>query len=198
VANAVSDALESEQLDAIAVAVAETLRPSQADAVARAVSEALASDQLDAIAGAVADALRPAQAEAMAAAVAEAVKSSRPAVSAPAPDSGRSSRPVVPRRVPQYGRALDPRQPTSRGELPARGVPRARLPVEDDDFERGDPTRTREVRRASSSPRSTGPVERPSVEDEDFEEGPSDEGQFDDRRRPNRPLRANRSRPFRG
>jgi hypothetical protein len=82
-------------------------------------------------------------------------------------------------------------------------MPRARPPVEDEDFERGDPTRTREVRRVSSSPRSTGPVERPSVErpsveDEDFEEGPSDEGQFDDRRRPNRPLRANRSRPFRG
>ena len=122
VASAVSDALESDQLDAIAVAVAEALRPSQADAVANAVSDALASDQLDAIAAGVADALRPAQAEAIAAAVAEAVKSSRPAVPPATPDAGRSARPV-PRRVPQYGRALDPRQPASRGELLARGIP---------------------------------------------------------------------------
>jgi hypothetical protein len=36
------------------------------------------------------------------------------------------------------------------------------------------------------------------IEDEYGTDDPSDEGPIDDRRRPNRPLRANRSRPFRG
>jgi hypothetical protein len=40
-------------------------------------------------------------------------------------------------------------------------------------------------------------AERPSIEDEYGNDDPSDEGSVDDSRRPNRPLRANRSRPFR-
>ncbi|HEY3844214.1 MAG TPA: hypothetical protein VGL48_13265, partial [Acidimicrobiales bacterium] len=166
---------------------------------ARAVSEALASDQLDSIAAAVAEALRPAQAEAIADAVAEAAKSARPPAAIPAPDAGRNTRPVMPRRTPQYGRALDPRQPASRGELPARSAPRARPPVEEDDYERAEAPRTQEVRRAAPPPARMPMAERrPPVEDEHGSDDPSDEGPIDDRRRPNRPLRANRSRPYRG
>ncbi len=198
VASAVSEALESDQLDAIAVAVAEALRPSQADAVASAVSAALEAEQLDAIAVAVAEALRPAQAEAIADAVAEAVKSARPSAAIPAPDSGRSASPVVSRRTPQYSRALDPRQPASRGELPARSVPRSRPPVEEDDFDRDPAPRTREVRRANPPPSRPPVVQQPIDDDEYGVDAPPDEGPSEERRRPNRPLRANRPRPFRG
>jgi hypothetical protein len=198
VASAVGDALAPDQLDAIAAVVAESLRPSQADAVASAVSEALASHQLDAIAVAVADRLRPAQAEAIADAVAEAVKSARQPAAISAPDGARSARPAVPRRTPQYGRALDPRQPASRGELPARSVPRARPPVEEDDFDRDPAPRTREVRRTSPPPTRAPAAQQPPIEDDYGIDDPSDEEPIDDRRRPNRPLRANRSRPFRG
>src|SRR5205085_2906302 len=171
-----------EQVEAVAAAVAEALRPSQAEAVANAVSQALESDQLDAIAVAVAEAVRP----------------SRPPAPAASPEAGRTPRPVAPRRVPQYGRALDPRQPASRGELPARAIPRPRPPVEEDDFERDPAPRTQEVRRAGPPPgRAPAPPQQPPVEDE-YGDDPSDEGPIDDRRRPNRPLRANRSRPFRG
>ncbi|HEY1636102.1 MAG TPA: hypothetical protein VGF64_15165, partial [Acidimicrobiales bacterium] len=165
---------------------------------ARAVSEALASDQLDSIAAAVAEALRPAQAEAIADAVAEAAKSARPPAAIPAPDAGRNSRPVMPRRTPQYGRALDPRQPASRGELPARSVPRTRPTAEEDDFDRDPAPRTREVRRATPPPGRAPVSAQPPIEDEYGIDDPPDEGPADDRRRPNRPLRANRSRPFRG
>ena len=70
-------------------------------------------------------------------------------------------------------------------DQPGRDAPAAsqKAPIEEDEFDRGESPRTREVRRTSPPPSRAPVAQQPPIEDE-YADDPSDEGPIDDRRRP--------------